>query len=41
VIVAHSMTVPLTRLGARIGTISQQRLEELEAGLRFVESLRR
>lgn len=41
VIVAHSMTVPRARLGARVGALSPQRLVELEAGLRFVDSLRR
>lgn len=41
VIVAHSMTVARARLGARVGAVSSQRLIELEAGLRFVDSLRR
>lgn len=41
VIVAHTTTVPRTRLGARIGTLSPQRLKDLEAGLRFVDSLGR
>lgn len=40
VIIAHALEVPLARLGARVGAISAQRLTELEAGLRFVESLR-
>lgn len=41
VIVAHALTVPLARLGARLGALSARRLTELEAGLRFVESLQR
>ena len=40
VILAHAITAPLDRLGACLGTVSEHRLTELEAGLRFVESLR-
>lgn len=41
VIVAHATAVPLAQLGVRLGALSSERLKELEAGLRFVESLRR
>ncbi|MBM4783420.1 MAG: type II toxin-antitoxin system PemK/MazF family toxin [Archangiaceae bacterium] len=41
VIVAHALTVPLARLGVRVGALSAQRLAALETGLGFVESLRR
>lgn len=41
VILAAVMTVPRSRIGAAIGSLSAERLEELERGVAFVERLRR